>query len=159
MWPNNYFVTENVTQRVYSTGTGVPTDLKIEGFVQKHQIDTRLALEAIRWRQCLTECGFELIDAFPGESGEILVSAIFRNLCFEVIVENDGLFTATFEKDNAIVSEAYHVGLVEAKSMLNEAVLQKWILSAGFTLTDLTPTLTGSQASVSETPVLMAPYP
>jgi hypothetical protein len=111
-------------------------DTKILSFFTENPFcmpDVTVLLAALDWRRSLSEVGFSDIDAFPGQSGEILVSAIMGDFCFEVTVERDLSLSVAFERgENQIFAED-ELSIGKAKEWLSEAVRWIWISSVGFT--------------------------
>jgi hypothetical protein len=64
---------------------------------------------------------FTDIDAFPGHDGEILVSAIRGDFCFEVTVEPDLTLTVAFERGDDFIFAIDKLSIEKAKEKLFEA--------------------------------------
>ena len=112
---------------------------------------------ALEWRRRLHSSGFEDIDVFPGHSGEILLSGIRGESCFEATVECDGSTTVVYERNNEVIFSHEKLTDGEATEKLAEAVRKIWISSVGSIQTSSTNGRTGSQVSHLRT--LMAASP
>jgi len=55
---------------------------------------------ALQWRVYLESLGLRDLDAFPGDSGEILLSAIHGSHSIDVIIEIDGTVSVAYDRDN-----------------------------------------------------------
>jgi len=105
--------------------------------------DIKVVIAAQNWRRSLSEVGFFDIDAFPGQSGEILISALTLkgNFCFEVTVEPDLTLSVAFEHGEDLVFSYDKLSSEKSKEKLFEAVRHIWISSVGFIQINSTPAL------------------
>lgn len=111
----------------------------------------RGCLSATTWTRYLRNSGFANLDAFPGDNGEILVSGINGEFCFEVTVECDLSFSITFERGLRLVSSFERLTHEKALGKLLEAVRDVWISTVGFIRHSSTPAVADLPASLSET--------
>jgi len=94
------------------------------------------ALE-IYWQFFLAE--FDDTDAFPGVDGEIMVTAYRGNHYVEVIVENDGTMSLSYEfEDVEMFPPLEHRPAKEIKQKVAEVAREIWSTSAFYTMTTLT---------------------
>jgi hypothetical protein len=136
-------------------------DAKILSFFTNNPFcipDVMVLLAALSWRRILSEVGFADIDAFPGQSEEILVSAIMDDFCFEVTVEPDLNLSVAFERGEELIFAGDNLSIEKAKEKLFEAGRMIWISSVGFTRFNSTPEWgkIASKASPSRTLRVMA---
>ena len=142
---------------------GLEVDRKIVGF-QTGSPFTKPSEEVVEsalfWARALREMGFDNLDAFPGHYGEILVSGLQDNECFEVTVEPDLRLHVSFERGDAQVFFLERVSATEVARELTAAVRNKWISSVGYIQSNSTNGLIGSQAlplRTAQTPVEACP--
>lgn len=118
-----------------SSSLKLVVDDKIVSFLTKSPFctpDKTVVINALEWRRNLSEFGFADIDAFPGQSGEILVSAIRDDFCFEVTVEPNLALSVAFERGEDLIFAYDKLSIETAKAKLFEAVREIWISSVGF---------------------------
>jgi hypothetical protein len=125
---------ESFFVRGISSTPVLEVDKKIRSFLMENPFCAPKALavlSALEWREILSNAGFSDIDAFPGHNGEILVSGISGEYCFEVIVEDDITYSIAFEKKDELVFSSEKIPFAEARAKLDEATSYKWISSDG----------------------------
>ena len=156
---NVFFVHSQV-----SSAPKLAVDAKIVSFFIKNPFrtpDLTVIAAALDWRRSLSEVAFADIDAFPGHNGEILVSAIRGDFCFEVTVEPDLSISVAFERGKDLIFANDGLSTEKAKEKLFEAMRWIWISSVGFTQSTSMPEWGKSalKASPSKTLPEMAAFP
>lgn len=106
----------------------------------------------------LCEWGLTDIDAFAGDSGEILLSAIHGEHAIDVIVEIDGTISVAYDKNDVQRSHKPHLKKIEARTYIAKLARGIWNLSAGFTAIGLTQERIGSPVWPLETPATAGVY-
>jgi len=94
---------------------------------------------ALRWCDYLRGVGLSDIDAFPGDSGEILLSAIFGSHSVDIITEVDGTVSVAYERNDVELWQKSHVYPLEAQSIVAGLAREIWNSSAGSIVIDLIP--------------------
>ena len=133
--------------------------VKILSFaVQNHYLSSSpdIVFAALQCLDILDSYDFSDCDVFSGNEGEILISAILADCCFEVTVEIDGTNTVSIEVQDKQVYYAKNLSLDQVEKKLREVVLDKWISSVGFVLTTGTRASTAGRVLRFETPAKMA---
>ena len=126
---NKYFFVSGV-----SSAPILEVDKKIRSFLLSnpfYQPKASVVLSALDWRNLLSNAGFTDIDAFPGHTGEILVSGICGEYCFEVTLEDNGQYSVSFERNEELFFFFEKISFAEAREKLSEATRDKWISSDG----------------------------
>jgi len=130
-WSKNVFFFRSQV----SSSERFAVDNKIVSFLTNNPFctpDRNVVLMALGCRRSLSEFSFVDIDAFPGHSGEILVSAIKGDFCFEVTVEPNLSLSVTFERGEDLIFAEDNLSIKESKEKLFDAVREIWISTVGF---------------------------
>lgn len=90
--------------------------------------------DAVVWSNILTGLGFSRTDAFPGASGEILITAYHGAHQIDIIVEADLTISLTHEyNDEERSAGVHHVSVQEAIQVLGKIVGEIWSTSDFYT--------------------------
>jgi hypothetical protein len=110
---------------------------------------------ALRWSAYLENLGLSDLDAFPGDSGEILLSAISGDHSIDVILEIDSTVSVAYDRRNVQQFYMPHVSEKEAREYVATLTRKIWSLSAGYTAIDSTRERIALPAWLLETPGTM----
>ena len=113
---------------------------------------------ALVWDKYLRSLGLNDIDAFPGDSGEILLSAIHGDHSIDVILEIDGFISVAYDRKNVQQFYKSHVSENEAQGCVATLARIIWSWSAGYTAIDLTPEKIALPVLLLETPGTTGAY-
>lgn len=100
-------------------------------------ISQSMAGSALDWLEFLGLLGYTNIDAFPGEGGEVLLSADFDDSLIEFILETNGTFSISLEIDG--YEDVYYgkIGSSEAYNIISEIAGKEWSAFDYFTQVSL----------------------
>ncbi|HEX3864614.1 MAG TPA: hypothetical protein VHY35_23255 [Stellaceae bacterium] len=82
--------------------------------------------ESLRIHSAIISLGFGETDAFPGIDGEVLIAAYFDLHYIDVLIEENGLITLTYEFDDAVVSSESDLTEVECRKELSKVAGKIW---------------------------------
>ncbi len=122
------------------------TDAKIMSFAKsQHYVPAPMWIvsRALSVSRELRSYGFSELEAFCGNEGEVLISAVDGSFCLEVTVETNGTFTVSVEQGDARISFEEGLFFQEIDAKLREVVQQRWISSVGFAQTIGVPVVKG----------------
>ena len=81
---------------------------------------------AIKWATATRAIGFQTTNAFPGENGEISVTAYHQNHYVEAIIETTGLISLHYEKDDTPVWSHENLPLDRARQYITAVAGEIW---------------------------------
>jgi hypothetical protein len=118
----------------------------------------RIVSTALTWDSYLRSLGLNDIDAFSGDSGEILLSAMQGHHSIDVILEIDDTISVAYDRENLQQSSKPHISDAAAKRYVATLAREIWRSSVGYTAIDLTRGKTALPAWPLETPGTMGVY-
>lgn len=81
---------------------------------------------ALQWVHFLTEVGFTSTNAFPGENGEISVTAYHKNIYLECIFDLNGETSFYYERGDENILSMENARLAEVRSEVIKIVGEIW---------------------------------
>jgi hypothetical protein len=108
---------------------------------------------ALGWNSALLSFGFTTTDAFPGASGEVMITGYYGPHYIEILFETDASVTLTYEIDNREKKCLERVSTNEAYAALQEIAGEIWNTSAYSIQNTLIVSSISSKAWPSETQV------
>ena len=113
---------------------------------------------ALRLNIEVAAAGFKRTNAFPGENGEIQVTAYHQSIYLEMMIEPDGLITFVYEDGDQEV-EYRQMTLVEVISRIHKFRGRIWASSGLFTSSTTTPIKSALRVSPSSLQVTRVEFP